>query len=393
MRIERGAAPLTAAVHAGVNDDALAVGRRERMRGVVLVERLERRAICGRRTTREIVACELLTRKGRRAHGKRLRGAGLLARQRQLRHGALFDGEQRRARDAVEQKGVPRLGDLRHGVDRLAVALHRDQHGRGRQVTIPQVVLEHLIVPQPLSRVGIERDDAVGVQVVAQSVGAVEVVAGRPGGSEHHAALRIECHATPRIGAAGNLPRIGWPRVETGFPRMGNGVEAPHLFAGGDVEGANVAGGTRQLLGHGAAHDEQIAVHHPRGRRTHRQPLYRAAESLSQINPPAVAKGANGLTRASVERIEPIAIVEEHTIAGNHHAAVTNARRGRRPVLRVEAPALRAGGGVERNHLHLGRGGIQHPVDHDGVGLHLRPGKGVLGVEGPRHFELLHVGR
>ena len=288
---------------------------------------------------------------------------------------------------------MPRFGDLRHGVDLPTAA--RDSHQRwcGREIAIPQVVLEHLIVPHVLAGACIEGQHTVGVQVVAETVGTVEVVRRRAGGGEHHGPLGIDRDAGPGVGTASDLPRIGRPRFVAGLTGMRNGVKAPPQLAGVDVEGPNVTGGTRQCFGHRAADDEQVFEHYARRAGAHREPFHRTAESLTQVHPSTVAEGRDGAPGFAIEGVEAVAVIEDHAITGHHHAAMAEARGGRRSVVGIEAPDRHAGGGVERDDVQLGRRGIHHAIDHDRIRLHLRAGERVLGVVCPRHLQLLHVGR
>ena len=73
---------------------------------------------------------------------------------------------------------------------------------RGRQIAIPYIVLDELIVPPPLSRTGVERHKRVGEYIVPKPVARVEIEGCRPSGNEDNAALRIERHTRPVVSAA-----------------------------------------------------------------------------------------------------------------------------------------------------------------------------------------------
>ena len=100
-----------------------------------------------------------------------------------LGHRPLFDGPQRLAGHAIEHPDEALLADLRHDVDRLAVVPHGQQFRRGGVVVIPDVVVDHLEMPEPLAGAGIEREQAIAEQIGAFAVRAVEVVF-RAGGRE-----------------------------------------------------------------------------------------------------------------------------------------------------------------------------------------------------------------
>ena len=58
---------------------------------------------------------------------------------------------------------------------------------------------------------------------------------------------------------------------------------------------------------------------------------------------------------------------------------------------RIEGPAQLAGGGIERDQPQLGCGGVEQPIDDDGIAFHFGFRKGVPGIVGPRHCEARHV--
>ena len=69
--------------------------------------------------------------------------------------------------------------------------------------------MHSLEVPQELAGVGVDGEQRVGVEVVADAVAAVEVHHSGARGRVDDAALLVERHAGPVIGGAGGLPRIG----------------------------------------------------------------------------------------------------------------------------------------------------------------------------------------
>src|ERR1035438_8275210 len=54
---------------------------------------------------------------------------------------------------------------------------------------------------------------------------------------------------------------------------------------------------------------------------------------------------------------------------------------------RIEGPAQRTGGGIQRDQLELGRGGVEQPIHDDGIAVHFGILESVAGVVGPRDFE------
>ena len=79
---------------------------------------------------------------------------------------------------AIEQIDEALFGGLRDGVDGLAVALDGEQNGRRREVAVPEVVMHGLKMPEAFAGSGVECEQAIGVEVVAGAVGAVEIGSG-----------------------------------------------------------------------------------------------------------------------------------------------------------------------------------------------------------------------
>jgi hypothetical protein len=99
-----------------------------------------------------------------------------------LRYRSLDDRPDRLAALAVEDVGEPLLAHLDDGLDRAAGDAEIDQHRRRRQVVVPDAVVDHLEMPRPLSGARVEGDQALGKEVVAGSVPAIEVVGRRAEG-------------------------------------------------------------------------------------------------------------------------------------------------------------------------------------------------------------------
>src|SRR5262249_48350892 len=84
-----------------------------------------------------------------------------------------------------------------------------------------------------------------------------------------------------------------------------------------------------------------------------------------------------------VERVQPVAIGDEHAIVVRGHAAMAEPRAAGGAAARIELPELPAGRCVQRDHLQRRRGRIEHAADDHGVALHLRTLEGVVRIVGP----------
>ncbi len=124
---------------------------------------------------------------------------------------------------------MPGLRDLRNGVDLLAVARHGDEARCGREIQIPDIVFDPLKMPDALTGSRIQRQHAVGEQIVADAVRAIEIERRGAGGCEDHPELGIDAEPRPGVGAAGDLVRVLGPGFVAEFAGPGDGVKDPAL--------------------------------------------------------------------------------------------------------------------------------------------------------------------
>src|SRR5689334_12181421 len=113
-------------------------------------------------------------------------------------------------------------------------------------------------MPDAFAGTGIQSQQAVGEQVGARPVRAVEIIRSRPGGEVGDSSLFVDGDLAPRVGGSGVLPGVFAPRVITELTRMGNGVKLPHDRAGDYVEGAQISRRREKTLARSRAHDNQI---------------------------------------------------------------------------------------------------------------------------------------
>ena len=133
------------------------------------------------------------------------------------------------------------LARLRHRLDRPAIDRDVGQDRCAREVPVPDVVVDELVVPQPLTGLEIHRDEAVGEQVVAVTMPTVIVVGRHLGGEVGDAELLVDAHLTPGSCVTRVSPRLVEPGVVAELVGSGNRVKDPPAFAGTCVESANVA--------------------------------------------------------------------------------------------------------------------------------------------------------
>ncbi len=236
--------------------------------------------------------------------------------------GSLLDRKQRFAGAPVEDVDIAGLGDLRDRVDTATLAHHGDQAGRRGEVPVPDIVADGLEVPHPITRACIERQHAVGKEVVAVTVGAVEVERCRSGRREHEPGRRVDGHAGPSVGAAGDLVGVGRPGVVAELARRRDGAKHPPLLPRTHVEGANVTRRSGQRFRNAAPHDEQVLEDHARGAGANAQRLGGSAEPLPKVDSPLLSERRDWLARLPGERPKIAAGGDEHSVVVNRDATM-----------------------------------------------------------------------
>ena len=91
-------------------------------------------------------------------------------------HRSFDDGPEGDAGHTVEDPDESLLAHLRNNVDRFALLLDRQELRCGGIAVVPNVVVDHLEVPQPFARTGVESEERIGEQIGALAVNTVEVV-------------------------------------------------------------------------------------------------------------------------------------------------------------------------------------------------------------------------
>ena len=76
-------------------------------------------------------------------------------------------------------------------------------------------------MPDAFAGLGVQGDKAIGEEIVADAIGAVEIECRRAGGNVDNAARDVDRHAGPVVGGAAGLPRVLGPGVEPNSPGCG----------------------------------------------------------------------------------------------------------------------------------------------------------------------------
>src|SRR5271166_6839567 len=104
-------------------------------------------------------------------------------------------------------------------------------------------------MPDALARLGVQRDETVGEQIIADSISPIEIKRRRTRGNIDNSSLRIDGHPSPVIRGAAGLPRVLRPGVFAEVAGMRNGMKRPARFPATHVIGPHIARRSRQGLG------------------------------------------------------------------------------------------------------------------------------------------------
>src|SRR5258708_6213822 len=96
-------------------------------------------------------------------------------------------------------------------------------------------------MPEMLTRAGVERQETIGIKIVARAVSAIEFVLRGRYREVGDSALFIDGDFAPHIHAAHVLVGIFGPGVISKLTRTRDGMEHPQKLAGDHIEGANIA--------------------------------------------------------------------------------------------------------------------------------------------------------
>src|SRR4051812_8539185 len=94
-------------------------------------------------------------------------------------------------------------------------------------------------MPQPLSRRGVESDQAIREEIHPVTIAAVEVGFRRFGRDVNNPALFVQRLTGPRHEAGSGFVSVDGPGVVTQFSRTGYQMEYPAALTGSDIKGAN----------------------------------------------------------------------------------------------------------------------------------------------------------
>src|SRR5262245_46709574 len=99
-------------------------------------------------------------------------------------------------------------------------------------------MVDELEEPLPLPGPEVDAHQALGKQIVAGTMAAIEIRCRRFDRQVHEAELFVDADLGPDAGVAVGRPRFLFPRVVAELARARDGVKGPQQLAGPHVEGA-----------------------------------------------------------------------------------------------------------------------------------------------------------
>ena len=220
-----------------------------------------------------------------------------------------------------------------------------------------QIVRRELKVPFELSRAGVERDDAVRVQVVAGAAVAVPIRSGISGAPVDEIEIGIVGAGDPcRRGAP--LPAVALPGLVPLLARPGNSPESPCAIA--RLRVVRIEKPAHAVFTARNADDDLVGERQRRaGDRVARLGIG-DGDVPSNLSRLRVERDEMGIERPDVNR------VVENGHAAIHLTAASRQRFGHRPPIAPQRPARPR---VERDHVAGRHGDVDDAVDDEGRGL------------------------
>src|SRR5688572_3327793 len=195
-------------------------------------------------SSNNVFLLERSARKGRRLQRKWLRWRIPLARSVALWDRPLFNAENRTPCRSIKNEQPCRLADESERGNRAPILADVDQSRCGRLVGIPEVVMNALKMPEVLSRVDVQGDNRIRVEIGARTIATPIVPRRRSESGVDDLALFVHSEVpTPVVDALPSLPPVIEPgRRMIGITRLRDGHKIPELVPCSDVERPRIPG-------------------------------------------------------------------------------------------------------------------------------------------------------
>ena len=267
LRVEGAAGPARAAAPAGHLPGPPQRRRRVERTVVVPLHDLLRPGQDLRCVVDQLALVHALALVRRRLGREPLGGRRPLAGHRAAGYRTVLNGPHGLAGARIEDVDEALLAELRGGLDLAAVDLDIPENRRRHEVVVPETVADRLEMPLAFARLAVERNEALGEQVVPQPVAAVPVVGRRAEGQIDEPEVFVRGDQRPHVRVARVLPGIVLPGLVPELPRLRNRVEGPAQLASHRIEAADVSGrrvGMVRRVRDRRADDHGVAADHDR---------------------------------------------------------------------------------------------------------------------------------
>ena len=270
-------------------------GRREERTDSVVLQELHRFSAQLGREIDEIVDRDALAIERRRLGWKRLRARGALPRHVGRGNGPLFDRPYGPSGRAVEDERERLLRELHDRLDRLSIDSDVGEDRSRRQVVVPQIVVDDLIVPRTFAGQASDAHERVGKDIVTEPVPTVHVAGRRRQRQIGQPLLLVGADERPQVRLAAVRPGVVLPGLAANLARTRNRIERPSRLAGAHVEGLHDP--RRRLFAHRPvrhraagphADDDDVAA--DLGHAGPRIPGRARTETRPQVDPALVAE-------------------------------------------------------------------------------------------------------
>ena len=375
-RVDRRAAPVPAPDDAGHRQRALERRWCIQVPEPIATRELDRLGAQRGCQADQVVFGETLLGERRRLRRERLHGRGYLAGHATRENLTFLDrphGLPALTVKRVHEAGLADDGDCVHSA---TIDLGRVKNRGCRQVVVPEAVVNRLEVPEKRSRARVHREQRLGVEVVAEPVPSVVVVARSADAEVEHASLLVDDHGRPRIGVSCHFFGAVLPCLVPGLPLLRDQVEVPDSLPRAHVERLKVAGRIVRVdepVPYAVAEDDEILEDQWRRRLRIVQRVGRPQQVPGQVDFAAVAERLDLRPRSGVDGDQPPARIQEDPPLAftrpHRDAAVHEAGSVRwLPEVgcaRVVCPELLARPGVQRDDTVVWGRQVHGVRDHD----------------------------